>query len=122
MSEQVRSERSITKAIQKYLKSIGVWEYKVLGTAYSRSGIPDLLCCYRGFFIGFEVKVPGGKPSKLQEYEIEQIRKSGGSAGIVYSIDDVKKAIEAIDKGLENLEKRKAAYEAYISRHRNHRP
>ena len=89
-------EKDITKLIQKYLKSIGAWEYKVFGTAYSRAGVPDLLVCYRGFFVGLEVKRPGAKPTKIQEYEIGTIINAGGIAAVVRSVDDVKKVLQDV--------------------------
>lgn len=57
-------------------------------------GIPDIIACYKGRFIGIEAKEPGNKPSELQLAHGRQIKKAGGIFGVCYSLDDVKKLIE----------------------------
>ena len=37
-----------------------------------------------GYFVGIEVKGPNGKPSELQLYNINKIRKAGGFAMVLY--------------------------------------
>jgi len=43
-----------------------------------------------------EVKAPGGRASKLQEYTMEHINKAGGTAVMVTSLTDVIKVLEAL--------------------------
>ena len=57
-------------------------------------GIPDIICCMSGHFIGLEVKDYGNKASELQLAHGRQIQKCGGIFGVVYCIDDVKKLLE----------------------------
>ena len=56
-------EREIVAAIKKYLSSLGsdVFFWKEHGGPYGCSGIPDVICCYKGRFIGLECKLPGGR-------------------------------------------------------------
>ena len=54
------------------------------------AGIPDIIVCYKGRFYGLEAKVGTNKPTRLQEATIAEIRKAGGVAGVVKSVDDVK--------------------------------
>jgi len=89
-------ETGLKISIQKYLKKAGAWELKTWGGSMQRKGIPDILVCYRGRFIAFEVKMPGEKPTKLQEYELSQIKKAGGIAEVVYSLKEVKETIDGI--------------------------
>lgn len=42
-------------------------------------GVPDVLCCHNGRFIGIEVKKPGGKLSAIQ---IEQGKRIQDAKGI----------------------------------------
>jgi hypothetical protein len=49
--------------------------------------------CYKGKFIGLEVKTETGKPTVLQEATIGRIRKAGGTAEVVRSVDEVKAII-----------------------------
>jgi len=90
-------ESTITKNILNYLKKIpGCFAWKEHGGGYSQAGIPDIICCYNGKFVAFEVKAPGGRVSKLQEYTMEQINKAGGTAVKVTSLTDVIKVLEVL--------------------------
>lgn len=51
---------------------------KTWGGGYQRNGLPDLIICWKGRFIGIELKAENGRASELQKYELEQIRKAGG--------------------------------------------
>ena len=61
-------------------------------------GIPDLLCCWRGIFMGLEVKLPGEKASKVQLVNIEQIRRAGGIAEVVTSVEDVEAILKRMTR------------------------
>ena len=61
------------------------------------AGIPDLLCCVNGYFMALEIKAEHGRPSKLQEYQVEEIQKAKGIALIVYP-KDYDRLIELLDK------------------------
>lgn len=57
------------------------------GGEYTRSGIPDILCCCKGYFLGIEVKSKTGKPSALQIRNLRNINKAGGYAILLYPKD-----------------------------------
>ena len=80
-------ESTIQARIMKGLKDAGVYAHKNIVS--NKKGIPDIICCVRGTYVALEVKRPGGKPTELQLYNLEQIRKSGGIAEIVYSLEEV---------------------------------
>jgi len=82
------SEKQIQSKIIKYLNGIGAYTVKTIAT--NRSGTPDILCCLNGLFIGLEVKTDKGITSAIQEHHIKQIKKSGGAAAVVRSVEDVK--------------------------------
>jgi len=48
-----------------------------------RAGIPDIVGCYRGRFVGVEMKVDYNHPSQIQVYTLLQIINNGGYAGVV---------------------------------------
>ena len=50
---------------------------------YGRDGVPDIIVCYRGMFLGIECKAGFNKPTALQEREMADIHKAGGSAMVV---------------------------------------
>lgn len=92
-------EREIVAAIKKYLSSLGsdVFFWKEHGSVYGTNGVPDIICCYKGRFLGLECKLPGGRLTKLQKRTIEKINRAGGVACRVESVEDVKRVIERVD-------------------------
>ena len=61
-------ERDIVAAILRLLKKTpDCFAWKEHGGMYGTAGIPDVIVCYRGRFVAFEVKTPSGKLTKLQE-------------------------------------------------------
>ena len=92
-------EADIVRAILTHLKKLdGCFCWKEHGGPYGTNGIPDIICCYRGRFFGFEVKTEKGKPTKLQEAVIRQIKAAEGTALIVHSVEDVKAALAVINE------------------------
>lgn len=89
-------EKNIENQIKKYLKSIGAYYVKYFGNSYSQVGVPDLLVCYKGRFIGIEVKNEKGKTSPLQDINIQQIKDAGGISFVARSLEDVKKELDNI--------------------------
>lgn len=69
------------------------WAAKIVMS--SKSGTPDWLLCVNGKFIGVELKMRGNGPTKLQQYQIKEIKNAGGLAIVVYH-DTLEEAIEAI--------------------------
>ena len=93
-------EKNIENKIKMYLKSIGAYYVKYFGNSFSQVGVPDLLVCYKGKFIGIEVKNEKGKTSPLQDVNIENIRKAGGISFVARSVEDVREIIIAIDNAI----------------------
>ncbi len=93
-------ERDIVAAIRRYLASLGgdVFFWKEHGGPYGSSGVPDVICCYKGRFLGLEAKLPSGKLTALQSRTIEKINRAGGIARRVESVNDVRAVIEILDK------------------------
>lgn len=90
-------EKNIENKIKSYLKSKGAYYFKHHGNQFSQVGVPDIIACYKGRFIGIEVKNETGKTSPLQDYNLEAIKKAGGYSLVARSVEDVKQVIELID-------------------------
>lgn len=65
------------------LKEIGAYHFYPVASGYGSAGIPDLVACIKGKFIGIECKANGGKPTALQEKNLMQIVSNGGYAFLV---------------------------------------
>ena len=93
-------EKNITKNILNYLKTLNnCFAYKNHAGYYDTAGIPDIICCYKGKFVAFEVKRQKVKPTKLQEAVIQRIWDAEGLAYVVRSVDEVKKIMEVNNDG-----------------------
>lgn len=91
------NEKTIVDSIKQYLSSVpNLFYWKEHGGQYGTAGIPDLIVCYKGKFIAFECKRPGGKPTLLQKITLNKIEKAKGIAKIVTSVEQVKEVIEKI--------------------------
>lgn len=86
-------EQQIQKKILDYLKHEG-WFFKAI--TCNKNGVPDIIGVIEGRLIALEVKRLGNKPTKIQQYQIEQIQKAGGLAAVVTSVEDVKKVIDNV--------------------------
>ena len=67
-------------SIQAYLKSINAWSFSPYMAGMGKSGVPDIICCYKSRFIGIEVKRPGKEPTPIQQRRIAEIQMQGGIA------------------------------------------
>lgn len=78
------AEKNFENRIKKYIRDIGGYEVKYFANAYTKRGIPDILACINGHFVGIEVKAEDGKPSQFQILNIKMIREAGGFAFVLY--------------------------------------
>jgi len=88
------TEQQIQKQISKYLTSIGAYTFVTIST--NRSGVPDIIACHNGVFYGIEVKKPNTvhTTTPIQQYNIDAIIQSGGTAFVATSVEDVKRFLE----------------------------
>ena len=77
------TEKQIETKIKAVLKQNNILFYKIHGSAYQVAGIPDLLICFKGRFIGCELKLSRNKLSPLQAYNLQHIKKNNGISLIV---------------------------------------
>ena len=80
-------EKTFENKVKGFLKSQGCWVLKTWSNGVQRSGIPDLLVCCKGTFLGVELKAANGKPSPLQLWNLRKIEESGGYGVLLYPSD-----------------------------------
>jgi Holliday junction resolvase len=86
--DPMAAEKQFENKVKKFLEDEGCWFLKYWGgAAYTKAGIPDLLVCCNGHFLGIELKAPNGRPSALQLWNIEKIKEAGGTAMVLYPKD-----------------------------------
>lgn len=85
-------EAKVKKRVVNVLKENGAYYFFPATGGFGRSGVPDIVGCYRGVFFGIECKAGSNKPTALQEAEMRKIREANGITLVVNeeNIDDVK--------------------------------
>lgn len=73
--------------------------FKVHGSEHMTVGLPDIVCCYRGLFVGFEVKTPTGVVSERQRYVMRNIMGAQGIVTVPRSVQDAEEVLNLIDDG-----------------------
>lgn len=91
------TESQIQKEIIQFLKDNKIFHFRVNADA-TTVGIPDIVACYKGVFLGIEVKTPTGVATKMQERVKEEIYNSQGWHVYAKSVEDVRKVMFLIDK------------------------
>lgn len=93
-------EKKVENSIKDFLFSKGAYFFKVHGSKFMPVGLPDIVCCYKGRFIGIEVKAPGKlyNQSDYQVIHMNNIRKAGGIYLLTDNLLDVESLLEDIDK------------------------
>lgn len=76
-------ESKVKKKIRDILNDYGVYHVMPATHGYGSSGVPDILVCASGKFIGIECKANGGKPTELQKKNLTDIVKAGGCSFVV---------------------------------------
>lgn len=77
-------EKKVKDKVTKTLREEGVYYFLPATHGFGRSGVPDIVCCVNGMFLGIECKAGKGKPTLLQLRELEAIRTAGGETVVIY--------------------------------------
>lgn len=98
-------EARLGSEIRRACIARGCFAFKIHGGPTMMVGLPDLIMCYRGQFIGMEIKVPNpsSQPSVIQRRRIKEIRESGGRAFVVRSVASAMRILDAVDADLVSL-------------------
>lgn len=96
------TEKQYEEKVKAYLRQKGCWVLKTWSNGIQREGIPDLLVCCNGYFLGIELKAQNGHPSALQTWNIKMIREAGG-VGIILYPDQFDEFTDMIDIALDDI-------------------
>ena len=76
-------ESKVKKQVKKILDDLGAYHFSPMMDGYGRSGVPDIIACYKGKFIGIECKAGDNKPTLLQLRNIDDIKRNQGLAIVI---------------------------------------
>lgn len=76
-------EAKVKKKVVAVLKQHDAYFFYPVTGGYGRSGVPDIIACHDGRFIGIECKAGTNKPTPLQEKNLKDIQAAGGVSLVV---------------------------------------
>lgn len=76
-------EKKVKESVVAILKQFGAYYFYPVTSGYGSSGVPDIIACYKGRFIGIECKAGNNKPTDLQQTNLSKIDAAGGEALVV---------------------------------------
>jgi Holliday junction resolvase len=76
-------ERKVKQQVVALLKEAGAYYFFPAANGLGRSGIPDIIVCYKSRFIAIECKAGKGQTTALQERELKRIGEAGGAALVI---------------------------------------
>lgn len=76
-------EKKVKQRVIAQLKTLGAYYFYPVTGGFGSSGVPDIVCCYQGRFIGIECKAGKGKTTALQDKNLHEIEAAGGVALVI---------------------------------------
>ena len=76
-------EAKVKKQVKKILDDIGAYHFSPMMDGYGKSGVPDIIACYKGKFIGIECKAGKNTPTLLQIRNMDEIKRNNGLAIVI---------------------------------------
>ena len=83
MKKEPVKEQWVKQQVVTMLKDRGAYDFYPVASGYMSIGVPDIVACYKGAFIGIECKAGDNKPSVLQEKNLQHIQDNQGIAMVV---------------------------------------
>lgn len=98
------TEAEFQGRVLKRLRATGGYWVNIHGGAYQRPGLPDVLGCYKGWFISIELKRPGKYATPQQGMTpaqwnfLSQVRANGGIAIVADTEDAIFNTLKEIEE------------------------
>jgi hypothetical protein len=94
-------EGKVKAKVRKKLDEAKAYYFMPATGGYGKSGVPDIVACVNGWFIGIECKAGTNKPTALQQNNLNAIKASGGTALVINenNINELEDCLNQIKKG-----------------------
>jgi Holliday junction resolvase len=76
-------EGKVKAKVRKILDTYGAYHFMPATGGYGKSGVPDIVGCYHGYFFAIECKAGKGKTTALQDKNLDAIVATGGVAVVI---------------------------------------
>lgn len=80
-------EAKVKTRVVALLKAAGAYYFYPVTGGWGNSGVPDIVVCHKGRFIGIECKAGTNKPTKLQQKNLADIAAAGGISLVVNELN-----------------------------------
>ncbi len=77
------TEKWVKTQVTNYLKAKNLYYFYPVASGYMSAGVPDIIVCVQGRFVGIECKAGKNKPTVIQERNIAAIQLNGGVAMVI---------------------------------------
>ena len=100
MKQKKVSEKWVKAQVVKILKDVGAYYFYPVASGYMSIGVPDIVACIKGRFVGIECKCGMNTPTTLQQKNIDAIIANGGVAIVINegALDTLKKILEGLNE------------------------
>jgi Holliday junction resolvase len=97
------TEAEITKKAVKALRKRGHFAVKIHGGPSQPAGLPDIVACVCGHFVGIEMKAPGKEANvtERQKKKLRDIKAAKGVTSVETSVEGVVNLAERIEEKYE---------------------
>jgi Holliday junction resolvase len=98
MKQKKVSEKWVKTQVVKMLKEIGAYYFYPVASGYMSIGVPDIVACVKGRFIGIECKAGSNQATPLQLKNLKDIVDNGGISVLVNedALVELKKLLQEI--------------------------
>jgi len=95
MPEKKVTEKWVKAQVVKMLKELDAYYFYPVASGYMRTGVPDIVVCYKSHFLGIECKANGNRTTEIQDRNLVAIKKNGGIAVVIdeHNLDQLKEML-----------------------------
>ena len=92
-------EKKVKNKVVSILKEHGAYYFFPASYGMGRSGVPDVIVCYEGRFIGIECKAGKNTTTMLQDRELAAIEEAGGIPLVIceHNLDELVDQLDNIE-------------------------
>lgn len=93
-------ESKVKAKVRAILNKYNAYHFMPATGGYGKSGVPDIVGCFRGYFFAIECKSGKNTTTALQELELNKIRQAGGWSTVVNedNIQEVEQWLRHVSK------------------------
>ena len=98
MPEKKVTEKWVKAQVVKMLKELDAYYFYPVASGYMRTGVPDIVVCYKSHFLGIECKANGNRTTEIQDRNLVAIKKNGGIAVVIdeNNLDQLKEMLHGM--------------------------